>query len=217
VRRYEESFVERMKAYCTDKDVLEIGCGDGSRLLQAARSSRSWIGIDPDQESIDLTKELSIPSNVEFKLGDAAKLLWPDASFDVVVFTLSLHHMGMEVMPRAIGEAVRVLREDGVVLFLEPLPVGTFFEAELEFGCCDGDEREALARAESAMKSSDKLVEVEEFTDWVSVEYSSFDDFKDHVPIREETESQVEEYLARLEFRLDEQFRLNVFSVAVRS
>ena len=130
------------------------------------------------------------------------------------MFTLSLHHMDLDIMPTAIDEAIRVLRPGGIVIFLEPLPVGTFFDAEMCFGCCDGDERRELAYANFTMLNSAKLKEIEEFVDQVSVEYDSFEDFTIHVPTKEETLPQMEQFLSDRQFTLNEKFRMNVFGLA---
>ena len=139
---------------------------------------------------------------------------WPESTFDVAMFTLSLHHMELDVMPAAIDEAIRVLRPGGNVIFLEPMPVGTFFDAEMCFGCCDGDERRELAYAKFTMLNSERLTEIEEFIDKVSVEYDSFEDFTNHVPTKDGTHARVERFLTDLQFTLNEKFRMNVFRVS---
>lgn len=213
MKRNDRSILTRIGEYCRGKDVLEIGCGDGSRMAEVAAESRSWTGIDPDAESVRLAvEEIALP-NVEFLEGSADKLAWPESSFDVVVFTLSLHHMPLDMMPSAIDEAVRVVRPDGRVLFLEPMPEGSYFEAGRRFGCGGGDERRQLAYAVYVMMSSGRLSEIEEFTDRVSEEYDSFEDFLEHAAIRPGTESQLREYISDAGYTLDERFRLNVFRV----
>jgi len=103
------------------------------------------------------------------------------------------------------------MRPTGRVLFLEPLPEGTFFDAEMRFGCCDGDERKELAYAHYAMLSSERLTEIEEFVAEVSFEYDSFEDFVRNVPTVEDTHPGLEEFLSARNFLLDEKWRLNVF------
>ncbi len=214
MKRNESIVVDRIERYCRDKDVLEIGCGDGTRLATAARVSSLWKGIDPDASAIRQAIEAHCSSNAEFVEGNAENLAWPDSSFDVVIFTLSLHHIDFTAMPKAIDEAVRVVRSSGSILFLEPLPVGTFYDAEMRFACCDGDERRELAFAFYTMLSAQRLHEVEEFVAQVSFEHDSFDDFKLHVPTKDGTHPQLEQFLSTQGFKLDEEWRLNVFRVA---
>lgn len=215
MKRHESLFIRRIGDYCCGKDVLEIGCGDGTRLTDVVLQSRSWVGIDPDSSAVAEATKANPSANAEFVEGHAERLVWPAARFDVVIFTLSLHHIDFSTMSDAIDESVRVLRPDGLVLFLEPLPEGTFFDAEMRFGCCDGDERRQLAYAHYSMLSSEKLSETEEFVAQVSVEYDSFDDFKQNVPTKDGTHSKLEEFLTAEDFKLDEKWRLNVFRRAV--
>jgi ubiquinone/menaquinone biosynthesis C-methylase UbiE len=214
VKRHESIFIRRIADYCRGKDVLEIGCGNGTRLAEVVPQSRSWIGIDPDSGAVEKAKEANLSANAEFVEGHAETLVWPAELFDVVIFTLSLHHIDFAAMSDAISEAIRVLRPDGLVLFLEPMPEGTFFDAEKRFGCCDGDERKQLAYAYYSMLSSEQLSETEEFVAQVSVEYDSFDDFSRNVPTKDGTQAKLEAFLAAEDFKLDEKWRLNVFSRA---
>ena len=213
MKRHEEPFIRKIESYCSGKDVLEIGCGDGKRSREVAGSSSSWVGIDPDADSVKQANDNDAMANTEFLQGRAEDLKWSEATFDVVMFTLSLHHIDLNTMPAAIGEAIRVLCPGGLVIFLEPMPVGTFFEDEIGFGCCDGDERRELAYANFTMLNSVRLTEVEEYLDEVSVEYDSFEDFTAHVPTKEGTHVQLEQFLTDREFTLNEKFRMNVFQV----
>jgi SAM-dependent methyltransferase len=213
VNRHEGPFIRKIESYCRGNDVLEIGCGDGKRSIEVAGPSKSWIGIDLDRDSIQQAAKNVVLENVEFIEGRAEALQWSDATFDVVMFTLSLHHIDLDIMPVAIDEAIRVLRPGGVIIFLEPMPVGTFFNAEMLFGCCDGDERRELAYANFTMLNSERLIEIEEFIDQVSVEYDSFEDFTTHVPTQEGTHAELERFLSDLQLTLNEKFRMNVFQV----
>jgi ArsR family transcriptional regulator len=55
--------------------------------------------------------------NVVWKKGDLAKLPLADASVDVALLSQSLHHA--DDVPRAIAEAVRILRPGGRLLILD--------------------------------------------------------------------------------------------------
>ena len=60
--------------------------------------------------------------------GAAEALPFPDASFDVVIFFNSLHHVSAESMDAALAEAARVLRRDGLLYVQEPSAQGPAFE-----------------------------------------------------------------------------------------
>ena len=214
MKRNESIFVDRIGSHCRGKDVLEIGCGDGTRFAAAIRLSKSWKGVDLDATAVRQANEANLLPNAEFFELNAENLSWPDSSFDVVVFTLSLHHIDFSAMSKAVDEAVRVVRPTGSILFLEPLPVGTFYDAEMRFGCCDGDERRELAYAFYTMLSNERLRETEELVAPVSYEYESFEDFKEHVPTKDATHQKLDEYLSVRGYTLHEDWRLNVFRVA---
>ena len=96
------------------KRLLEIGHGIGSDLLTFAENGAEVCGIDITEEHHRLARknfELhGLP--VELRLGDAACLPWPDASFDVVYSHGVLHHT--PDMPQCVREAHRVLRPGGL-------------------------------------------------------------------------------------------------------
>ena len=73
-----------------NRRVLEIGCGDGHTTRQLVDQAAEFIAIDPDPESIAKAKESL--SGVDFRVGSGEDLEFLNNSFDVVLFTKSLHH-----------------------------------------------------------------------------------------------------------------------------
>jgi 2-polyprenyl-3-methyl-5-hydroxy-6-metoxy-1,4-benzoquinol methylase len=76
-----------------DKDVLEIGCGDGRLTRRFARGTRSVLGVDLDAESIALAPAQlpeSLRSVVRFQVADITTLELPSETFDVAVLSWSL-------------------------------------------------------------------------------------------------------------------------------
>lgn len=143
-----------------NKTVLEIGCGDGHTTMQLVDQATGFIAIDPNSESIAKAKECIL--GVDFRVGSGENLEFPKDSFDVVLFTQSLHHQNGY---QALNEASRVLREGGQVLVVEPAVDG-----ELSILCnIFDDETNVLNTAVKAMDNSKfKIVSREEFdTDWV--------------------------------------------------
>src|SRR4051812_37474548 len=67
--------------------VLEIGCGDGTRSQRIAKRCRSLTGIDPDNHKIAAAWRRNI-SNAQFRRSGAEALTFVhDASFDIAIFT----------------------------------------------------------------------------------------------------------------------------------
>lgn len=99
-----------------NNNVLEIGCGDGRISSLLTVESSSLVAIDPDEKAIDIAKT-NIP-NTDFRIGSGEKLNFPDSFFDVVIFTLSLHHQNSQ---KALNEAARTVKPDGKILVIEPV------------------------------------------------------------------------------------------------
>ena len=110
------------------KDVLEIGVGMGADHVEWAKAApRSLTGIDLTERAVDFTRRrlalYGLSSDV--RTGDAERLPFADASFDVVYSWGVLHHS--PETPRAIDEVWRVLRPGGraaVMVYHRPSIVG---------------------------------------------------------------------------------------------
>jgi ubiquinone/menaquinone biosynthesis C-methylase UbiE len=110
----------------SQKHVLEIGCGNGGTSVHLARGTRTYTAIDPDREQINLAQNRSHKGrshDVLFKVGSGQALAFEADVFDIVLFTLSLHHQDSQI---ALEEAYRVLKSGGNLLIMEPLAKGEF-------------------------------------------------------------------------------------------
>lgn len=98
-----------------DRDVLELGVGMGADHLEWARSRpRSLAGIDLTERAVEHTRrrlELSGMTS-DLRVGDAERLPYPDASFDLVYSWGVLHHSPDTA--QAVREVRRVLRPGGI-------------------------------------------------------------------------------------------------------
>jgi ubiquinone/menaquinone biosynthesis C-methylase UbiE len=142
-----------------DQEVLEIGCGDGRITSQLAGKAKRLVAIDPDAANIAEAKENI--AGVGLRIGFGECLEFPSESFDVILFTLSLHHQDSSV---ALREAKRVLRDHGRVVVLEPVNDG-----EIEQVCnFFQDETQMLQDVLRAIDASDFEVEHSEvfYTYW---------------------------------------------------
>jgi len=123
--------------------ILEIGCGDGRLSVLLACCARTYVALDPDAEAI--RKAQALASQVDFRIGTGEDLDFADASFDVVLFILSLHHQDSRI---ALEEAHRVLAPEGRLIVLEPSA-----EGELQqFFHLFNDEQAALAEAAASLE-----------------------------------------------------------------
>jgi ubiquinone/menaquinone biosynthesis C-methylase UbiE len=92
------------------KDVLEVGCGTGLVLSRVAQVARRAEGVDLSPGMLAHARERGL----RVREGDATKLPFDDASFDVVYAFKVLAHV--PDVDRAIAEMVRVVRPGGHVL-----------------------------------------------------------------------------------------------------
>jgi SAM-dependent methyltransferase len=98
--------------------VLDVGSGPGRLAARIARMAPALkvTGLDISDEMIERARTVAVvsfvDSRVEFRMGDVASLPFPDASFDAVVSTFSLHHWSDPA--QGLSEIYRVLRSGGV-------------------------------------------------------------------------------------------------------
>jgi 2-polyprenyl-3-methyl-5-hydroxy-6-metoxy-1,4-benzoquinol methylase len=77
----------------TDRNVLDVGCGDGRLTWRFAAATHSVVGIDPSNEAIEAAKASTpagLRSKITFQVADVTTALLPHAAFDVVVLSWSL-------------------------------------------------------------------------------------------------------------------------------
>ncbi|MDP7739443.1 class I SAM-dependent methyltransferase [Mycobacterium paragordonae] len=107
--------------------VLAIGCGTGyfaRRIAPVVGPSGLVVGIDPSPPSLDYAAAHA-PPNCTFYPARAQNLPFADASFDVVVSSLTFHHIAPEHRVAGIQEALRVLRPGGWACIADVCPPRT--------------------------------------------------------------------------------------------
>ncbi|MBX5457840.1 MAG: class I SAM-dependent methyltransferase [Thermogemmatispora sp.] len=117
---------------CGDEEVLDVGCGRGMLLIEAARRLRSghatgidvWSMRDQSGNSPLVTQEnarlAGVAERISVVTADARQLPFPSERFDVVVSCLALHNIhGQEERHRALREMLRVLKPGGKIAVLD--------------------------------------------------------------------------------------------------
>jgi SAM-dependent methyltransferase len=112
--------------------VLDVACGNGNASLAAARRWCKVTGIDYVPALLEHARERAVAERlpVDFQVGDAEALAFPDAAFDYVLSTFGV--MFAPDQQRAADELVRVCKPGGKIAMANWTPegfVGQMFRA----------------------------------------------------------------------------------------
>ena len=104
--------------------VLDVACGSGTAALVAERRYCEVTGIDYVPELIERAKWRAEANGqeIDFRVGDAQELPFPDDSFDVVISVY-----GVQFAPdqeKAASELLRVCKPGGMIGLAGPVPEG---------------------------------------------------------------------------------------------
>ena len=113
IKKHEQLTFETIK----NKKILEIGCSVGDDAENYVEHCKEYVGIDISDKAIDVAKSKKIPKSY-FKCTDGHKIPFNDSTFDCVIVNSLLHHLNLKI---SIEEISRVLRENGKLIFREPL------------------------------------------------------------------------------------------------
>lgn len=100
------------------ESVLEIGAGMESISLQTESCPFALVSVDISEEAVGFMNRHYQRNNVRFEVQDAHNMLFEDSSFDAVIGRGILHHLDIPVV---CAEIKRVLKQDGKIVFGEPL------------------------------------------------------------------------------------------------
>jgi len=98
--------------------VLDVGCGDGRHIVEAARRGCRAVGVDYDASELRRARGRLHAHRVDLIAADASYLPFHTDAFDAVICTETLEHLRDDV--GAIAEIARTLRDGGTMLGAVP-------------------------------------------------------------------------------------------------
>lgn len=101
--------------------ILDVGTGSGRLAIELAKSRRTDFhitGLDISEDMLTLAREnarkAGVENRIEFILGNAADMPFPDSSFDLIMSYASLHHW---TRPEDVfTECQRVAGRNGIIM-----------------------------------------------------------------------------------------------------
>jgi ubiquinone/menaquinone biosynthesis C-methylase UbiE len=106
--------------------VLEIGTGKGRFLVELARHVAAVTTVDiaaEEQQCARLNAHYGgLEEKIRFVLQDAARLPWPDSTFDAAVSMNAMHHIAH--FKQVLEEMLRVVKPGGKVVLADFSPRG---------------------------------------------------------------------------------------------
>jgi ubiquinone/menaquinone biosynthesis C-methylase UbiE len=82
-------------------------------MLKREHPEAEITGLDGDTQVLDIAREKSRGTNIQWDKGLASSLPYPDSVFDRVVTSLVIHHLTADNKRRAFKEIYRVLKPHG--------------------------------------------------------------------------------------------------------
>jgi ubiquinone/menaquinone biosynthesis C-methylase UbiE len=89
---YEKRVLHELVGF-VDKDVLEVGCGDGRLTWRYAAPAATVLACDPKEDAIALARThlpASWRGRVTFRAADITTMELPEAAFDIAIFARSI-------------------------------------------------------------------------------------------------------------------------------
>ncbi len=162
--------------------VLDLGCGPGIVTEALAIETGQVIALDLSPEMIRRARqrcEEAGQKNVRFTIGKAEKLPFHNASFDVIVTRLTIHHFPDP--EAALSEMIRVLKPSGKIVIADIVSSQIHEESDLHNALeilrdpshvrmlSYTELKHLIEAAGLAIKMEDEWIKEREFTEWMQI------------------------------------------------
>jgi len=160
-------------------EVVDVGSGPGDLVRYMTSQGARVTGLECGALQLEKARSYPLAGDEVYLEGVGQDMPFADASFDVVIFFNSLHHVPAEHMATALDEASRVVRSGGTVYVAEPLASGSGFELHAPID----DETLVRAAAYDAIRNAaaSGLTELHEIFYQTVHHYPDFAAFKEDV------------------------------------
>ena len=110
--------------------IADVGCGDGQQLRYIADTFKNesieleLIGIDINNESITLGRQRSVKyTNIRFEATDLFDLRAETFPCDIIINTLTLHHLSDDEIPAFVKQCAHLARVSVIINDLQRSPL----------------------------------------------------------------------------------------------
>lgn len=135
-RKIRHKIITKNLVILQNASVLDTSCQDGGFLSILIKNNNDKnikvYGVDLSKVDIEKAKNL-IPSGI-FEITDNSSIPFPDKTFDVVISSLTLHHMANPI--NSIKEMERVLKENGSIYLIDIIAENKIFNFILKHIKC---------------------------------------------------------------------------------
>ncbi len=151
----DSSYIQAINSHAplSGATILEIGCGSGRITSDMAQYAAKIVATDLNSAVLEEAKKNLTAENVEFMYTPGGTPDLPAQSFDMIIYTLSLHHIPKDKMADNLHHAGNLLKDHGRIVVVEPGNGGSFLEVKKRFGAGSGDESQEKAAAIAAMQN----------------------------------------------------------------
>ena len=151
-----DDFYNYLKDHIAGKEVLDFGCGIGSISRKVINyKPKNILAIDISDQSILIAKKRSeeLNLNINYQVQNCEKTTLPSKSFDLIYGSGILHHLDLS---KCLLELNRLLRANGVIIFMEPLGTNPAINLYRKFtpGSRTSDEHPLIPRDFDFIKST---------------------------------------------------------------
>ncbi len=116
-KAYQLSVEKTLEFVNNESKILEVGCGTGIITFEVAGFVKEIEAIDLSEKMIQIAKEKQKQkgvNNINFQVGDAYDLEYPDKAFNVVLLFNTLHVF--KSPENVIKEIHRILKQKGILI-----------------------------------------------------------------------------------------------------